>query len=141
MDEMNPLENQLQSWTPRRPSPKIARRLFAAAQKLSSRPAPGAAAWNWLSPVAACALTMLVAVHAANRPPGHSAHGSNIAFSASALLDSASSDFAGFAPSQTDGNMEVNIWPHATHFLPAPAPAEATPRRDSWSAIPSPTNR
>ena len=30
MDEMNPLEKLLQSWTPRRPSPEIARRLFAS---------------------------------------------------------------------------------------------------------------
>lgn len=29
MKEMNPLEAQLRSWTPRRPSPKIEQRLFA----------------------------------------------------------------------------------------------------------------
>jgi hypothetical protein len=30
MKEMNPLEAQLRSWTPRRPSPKIERRLFGS---------------------------------------------------------------------------------------------------------------
>jgi hypothetical protein len=132
MDEMNPLENQLQSWTPRRPSPKIARRLFGAA----SRPSPGVVAWNWLSPVAACALTMLVAVHAANRPPGHLSHGSNMAFSASTMLDASS-----FSQGQTDENMEVNIWSHATDPRPAPAPAEASARQATWVVIPSLTNR
>ena len=70
MDEMNPLEKQLQSWTPRRPSPEIARRLFGPAETPSVRPALRASAWNWLSPAAACALTMLLAVHTASHAPG-----------------------------------------------------------------------
>src|SRR5580693_5664134 len=110
MDEMNPLENQLQSWTPRRPSPEIARRLFGPADKPSVRPVRRAWAWNWLSPVAACALTMLVAVHTASRAPGRLAQGSNGTFFASLMLNAAvSSNFATFSLSQMDENLEFNI--------------------------------
>src|ERR1700721_2383768 len=106
MDEMNPLENRLQSWTPRRPSPKIARRLFGPAEKPFSRPARRAVAWNWLSPVAACALTMLGAVHSASRLPGRLAQGSNATLFASLVLTAtASSNLASYSLSQTDENL------------------------------------
>ena len=52
MNETNPLETQLRSWTPRRPSAGLERRLF-------HRPkgAPRPAQWlNWLVPVTACLL-------------------------------------------------------------------------------------
>jgi len=66
MQEMNPLEKQLRSWTPRRPSAKIARRLFA-----TTAPAAvflrRAEVWNWFTPVAACILTLMVAAHTASR--------------------------------------------------------------------------
>ena len=88
---MNPLENQLQSWTPRRPSPKIGRRLFGPAEKPSLRPARRAGTWNWLSPLAACALTMLVAVHTASRVPGRLAQGSNATYFASIMFNAAAS--------------------------------------------------
>jgi hypothetical protein len=140
MDEMNPLENQLQSWTPRRPSPKIARRLFGAEEKPSSRPARRAAAWNWLSPVAACALTMLVAVHTASRAPGRLAQGANATFFASLMLNAASSsNFATFSLTKMDENLEWNIWPHATHHVSVFPRAETPLRREIWSLIP--TNR
>jgi hypothetical protein len=137
MDEMNPLENRLQSWTPRRPSPKIARRLFGATEKPSARPARRAGAWNWLSPVAACALTMLVAVHAASRVPGH--RGSDAAFFATLMLDTAAtSNIAPISLSEVGENLEYNIWPHADHQAATSIVAE-TPlrRRDIWSLIPT----
>ena len=135
---MNPLETQLQSWTPRRPSPKIARRLFGPAEKPRLRPARRVAAWNWLSPVAACALTMLVVVHTASRAPGRLAQGSNATFFASLAFNAAASNFAAFSPSQMDENLEWNIWPHATHHV-AVVPRVETPllRRDIWSLIPT----
>ncbi|HTA29099.1 MAG TPA: hypothetical protein VK731_01365 [Candidatus Cybelea sp.] len=136
---MNPLENRLQSWTPRRPSPKIARRLFGPAEN-PSLPAPRRGnAWNWLSPVAACALTMLVAVHAANHTPGRLAQGSNATFFATLMIDAAaSSNIATFTLSEMDENLEWNIWHHPTHHVAAPLRAE-TPlrRRDIWSLIPT----
>ena len=60
MNELNSLENQLRGLKPRRPSPKIKRRLFA--------PATGwhrelALAFRWLAPVAACGLVALAVVH------------------------------------------------------------------------------
>jgi hypothetical protein len=140
MDEMNPLENQLQSWTPRRPSPEIARALFAPAKRLSSRPPRRAVAWSWLSPVAACALTMLVAVHTAGRAPAHLAQGSNGAFFATLMLNAAScSNLAAYSLNQTDENLEYNIWPHATHDLSASPRTEPSIPRDLWPR--SPTNR
>jgi hypothetical protein len=140
MDEMNPLEKQLQSWTPRHPSPKIARRLFGPDEKPSLRPAPRAWDWNWLSPVAACALTMLVAVHTASRAPGRLAQDSNATFFASLMLNAAaSSNFATFSLSKVDENLEWNIWPHATHHAAVLPRAQTPLRREIWSLIP--TNR
>ena len=110
MDEMNPLEKQLQSWTPRRPSPKIARRLFGPAEKPLSRNA-----WNWLSPVAACALTMLLAVHSANRAPARLAQDSNTTLFASLMLDIAvTSNIANVSFSGMDENVEWNVFPLPT---------------------------
>jgi hypothetical protein len=140
MDEMNPLEKQLQSWTPRRPSPKIARRLFGRAETPSWPLARRASAWNWLSPVAACALTMLVAVHTASRAPGRLATGSNATIFASLMLNAvASSNIATFSLTEVDENLEFNIWPNATRHIPAFPRAETPLRREFWNLIP--TNR
>jgi hypothetical protein len=52
MNETNPWETQLRSWTPRRPSAGLERRLF---RRPSSTPRP--AHWlNWLVPATACLL-------------------------------------------------------------------------------------
>jgi hypothetical protein len=128
MEEMNPWENQLQSWKPRRPSPEIAHRLFGPATKPSVR---HVGAWHWLSPVAACALTMLVAVHTATRVPGRLAQGSNGAYFAT-------SNAAIYLLNEVDENMEWNFWPH---FTPPAAPrsAETPLRREVLNLIP--TNR
>jgi len=136
---MNPLENQLQSWTPRRPSPKIARRLFGPAEEPSVRPARRALAWNWLSPVAACALTMLVAVHTASHAPGRLVQVSNSNFFASIMLNAAvTSNLAGYTLSQGDENLEWNTWwPHANHHTGTVARTEAPLRRENWSLIPT----
>jgi hypothetical protein len=62
MSEPNPmtdLENQLRSWTPRPPSAKLERRLFAAG--LPGCPAEVTApAWHWLAPVLGCCVVLLV---------------------------------------------------------------------------------
>jgi hypothetical protein len=135
---MNPLENQLQSWTPRRPSPKIARRLFGPAEKPWLGLPRRAGTWNWLSPVAACALTMLVAVHTASRAPGRLAVGSNATIFASIALNAASfSNSTTFSLSQMDENLEYNVWPHATRHLPMLPRAETPPRRDFGNLIPT----
>ena len=61
MREMDALEKEMSQWRPRQPAERLARRLFGQAE-----PAPAALRraefWHWLTPVAACALTVLVAV-------------------------------------------------------------------------------
>jgi hypothetical protein len=140
MDEMNQFEKQLQSWTPRRPSSKIARRLFGIAGE-AAMPLPRAASWNWLAPVAACALTMLVALHTSSlaTAPLASRNNSGSLFTIMLNAASSSSNFATFSLSQMDENMEFNIWPHATHHLTLPPPAEPRARLDLFNVIP--TNR
>jgi hypothetical protein len=104
------------------------------------RPVRRAGAWNWLSPAAACALTMLVAVHAASHAPGRLAQGSNSNFFASLMLDAAvSSNFAAYSASQVDQNLEYNIWTHATHHVAVFPRAETPLRRERgiWSQIPT----
>jgi hypothetical protein len=105
----------------------------------SLRPARRADAWNWLSPVAACALTMLVAVHTASHAPGRLAQGSNATFFATLMLDAAAtSNIAIFSLSEMDENLEYNIWPHPTHHVATPLRAETPLRRqDIWSLIPT----
>jgi hypothetical protein len=66
--EMNQLENQLRSWHPRRPSPRIKRRLFPSA---SAREASGLSL-RWLAPAAAC--LMLALTIASQQEPGLSAN-------------------------------------------------------------------
>jgi hypothetical protein len=68
--EMNLLENQLHSWQLRRPSPKIKRRLFPAAE---SRETAGLTL-RWLVPAAACLFLALTIV---NQEPGLSARSSD----------------------------------------------------------------
>lgn len=57
--EMNLLENQLRSWQPRRPSPKLKRRLFGSA---GSRDGNGLSL-RWLAPAVACLLLALTIVN------------------------------------------------------------------------------
>lgn len=51
---MDPLETQLQSWKPRRPSATLERQLFRRAAR---RPRPALVA-GWLAPAAACLLLL-----------------------------------------------------------------------------------
>src|SRR2546429_7955031 len=57
MNEWNPLETQLRSWTPRRPSAGLKARLFAA----PASPAPGRPlAFGWLAPATLGLLLLFV---------------------------------------------------------------------------------
>ena len=58
-NEMNQLENRLHSWQPRRPSPKLKRRLFPS--KAAHRSI--ALSLRWLAPAAACLLLALTIVN------------------------------------------------------------------------------
>jgi hypothetical protein len=133
---MNQLEKQLQSWTPRPPSPKVARRLFGAVGR-GAMP-PRAAGWNWLAPLAACALTMLVAVHTASLASAPLASRNNSGSFFTLMLGAASSsNLATFSLSQADENMEWNVWPHLSHRAPPVPRAAARSRLDLRNAIPT----
>jgi hypothetical protein len=112
MQEMNPLEKQLQSWIPRRPSAKIARRLFAQVA-----PTPvflrRAEVWHWLTPITACVLTLLVVVHSASRRLPRLSVPDDATFFATLMVNAATSNMQQtFALSKMDENVEWNVWPH-----------------------------
>lgn len=64
--EMSFLENQLRSWHPRRPSPKVKRRLFGVSEPTEA----AILSLRWLIPAAAC---LLLALTIASQEPGFSA--------------------------------------------------------------------
>ena len=72
MKEMNPLETQLRSWQPRRPSAALERHLFAAPVSLMPK-----MAWlvGWLVPATACALLTFSIFNSRNAIPGQSFRG------------------------------------------------------------------
>jgi hypothetical protein len=123
---MNPLEKQLQSWMPRRPSADLARKIFAGAV-----PAPvflrPAEVWHWLTPVAACVLALMVAVNSGSRHSPRLSRPDNATFFATTFFNASNAQKT-FALSKLDENVEWNVWPH-------PFTAQAI----RWSAMP--TNR
>jgi hypothetical protein len=138
MDEMNQFEKQLQSWKPRRPSSRVARRLFGAEWKAAT-PLRRTAGWNWLAPVATCALTLLVAVHTASIATVPMTSRSNSGSIFTFMLNAAaSSNLPAFSLSQMDENMEWNVIP-TNHHLSLVPPSEARARLDIFNVIP--TNR
>jgi len=109
---MNSLEKQLQSWMPRRPSARIALRLFAKAA-----PAPvllrRMKVWNWLTPAAACVLTVMVAAHGASRHLPRLGAPDDATFFATLMFNTATSNVQEtFVLSKMDENVEWNVWPH-----------------------------
>src|SRR5271168_4122438 len=50
MNDLNQWEKQLHSWTPRLPSAKLKRQLFASEAGTAERPPNRVAAWTWLAP-------------------------------------------------------------------------------------------
>lgn len=109
-------EKQLQSWSPRQPADKIARELFQAGNV--ARPPHAASTTfrhrveilSWLTPVAACCLTVLVLCGNATR------HVVSTSRDNATFFAMASSNVAlkTFALSKTDENIEWNVWPHAS---------------------------
>ena len=120
MREMDALEKEMSQWRPRQPAERLARRLFGQAE-----PAPAALRraefWHWLTPVAACALTVLVAVGSANyRGESLEGKGGPVLF-AELSPDSGSSNMPWTARlSQLDENVQWNVCPEMT--LPAVTP-------------------
>jgi hypothetical protein len=115
MNENNPLEKQLQTWIPRHPSDKIAARLFGG----DLRPAAlvrRTEFWNWLTPAAACALTLLVVVGGANHRFARFENKDSAPFFATMMFnaDAASNSQQTIFLSKKDVNLEWNVWSHAS---------------------------
>jgi hypothetical protein len=102
------------------------------------RPARREAVWQWLSPLAACALTMLVAVHSVSHGTASAQRGANGALFALALDATSVSNFATYAASPGGENLEWNVWNHLTHRVAVLPRSDPLPRREAWT--PGPTN-
>ena len=117
MNEMNSIEKNLQSWTPRDPSPKVRERLFGRKPEPSPR-----ALWigvrNWAAPAAAFSLTLMVLLGGHGWHPARFSDANRIA--AVAMLGgspSVSSNWEAqiwsepvLAFSSRDLNLEWNVW-------------------------------
>jgi hypothetical protein len=120
MKQIDPLEKQLQSWIPRRPSPNIQARLFG-----QERPHPilPSHLWNWLTPAAACVLTLLVALTGASHHPVNLDPATSFPVASLMYDPEASNTPRTFVLSRMDLNVEWNIWPrpiiNSAHFPPA----------------------
>ena len=117
MNEMDSLEQEMREWKPRKPPERLARRLFGREEGWNQDRAAGpplqapaalrrAEFWNWLTPVSACALTVLVAVGSANY------RGESLEGKGGAMRNAGSPD----APqrvqlSQLDENVRWNVCP------------------------------
>ena len=111
MNELDSLEREMGEWQPRKPAARLARRLFGRADR------PPAALrraefWSWLSPLAACALTVLVAVGSANYR-GASLEGKDgpDLFNGLSLYPGASNAPLMARLSQMDENVQWNVCP------------------------------
>ena len=119
MKEMDSLEQEMRQWQPRKPSDRLARRLFPRADLLNAaHKAPAATAlrraefWNWLTPVSACALTVLAAVGSANYRDKHDVgEGGGVVFAGWILDPGASNLPQGVLLSEMDENVHWNVFP------------------------------
>jgi hypothetical protein len=107
----------LESWSPRQPADKIARELFEAGH--APRPTRVTSVTvrhrieilSWLTPVAACCLTVLVMCGNATRHAISSSAHDNATFFAMASSNVA---LKTFELSKANENIEWNVWPHAS---------------------------
>ncbi len=122
MSDLKPLETQLQSWTLRRPSPELKEKVFGASSATEA-PAPKrplVPTWNWLTPLAACCLTVLTLVKVNNGRLNPIGDRENHAIFAVAMTSlTVSNPTATFQPkwfglSATDENLEWNVWSTAS---------------------------
>ena len=117
MNELDPLEREMREWRPRRPAARLARRLFGQAE-LAPATLRRSEFWSWLTPVAACALTVLVAVGSAGHRGGSlEGRGGPVLFSSLAPEFGASNLAWTAQLSQMDENVQWNVCPE----LAAPA--------------------
>src|SRR5258708_7529772 len=119
MKDSNQLENRLRSWTPRRPSANIKRRLFPEIAE-AEREAPDPISWRWLAPaMALCIGALIVLAKSAQPGLGESANRGVPTFVALSNLD-----FATFyaAAGQGDHNIISTTfkWTNGAHSTTTP---------------------
>ena len=119
MKELPSWEQEMRSWTPQAPSARLGRRLFGQGE-----PAPLVTlrrAAFWMTPMAACALTMLLAVSGLNhRSLSESLPDDSLLYAA---LDSAPSNSQRMVRmSQMDENVQWNVCPR---LAPLSSPAKS----------------
>ena len=124
MNELDALEQEMREWKPRPPGQRLGRRLFGRAE-LAPAALRRAEFWNWLTPAAACVLTLMVAVGSANYR-GESPEGKGQPVLLAGLnLDPAFSNVSPMVRlSQLDENVQWNVCPDL-------APPTATPLGES----------
>jgi len=114
MKEMDSLEHEMGQWKPRKPSERLGRWLFGRAE-LAPVALRRAEFWHWLTPVAACALTILVAVESGNHR-GESLESKNGPVLMGGFhFDPGPSNVAQMVSwSRTDQNVQWNVCPELT---------------------------
>lgn len=141
MNDSNPLETLLQSWTPRRPSAELKERIFSAdetaaseprhkacgrmllshfagLQALTSRIVRASEIARWLAPAAACSLTFMVLFGANNlhyaRAEGDARHPMFAMTSLTISNRGATLPAKWLGLTKTDLNLEFNAWSGAS---------------------------
>ena len=132
MSESDFLEKQLHSWIPRHPSAKVTAGIFSQSQA----PAQAALAMKsraeilrWLTPLAACFLTILAISGGRVHRPTALPETDNATFFATVMLNATQSSNAShqvFSLSKVNENLEWNVWPQVSWRSTNPA------RADSW---------
>jgi hypothetical protein len=108
---------EIHSWKPRQPSERIARQLFARDGR-NAEAVRRTERWEWLTPVAACGLTMLLAVGSMNRP-AESLAGNDVTmdFAAEMLNPASSNTMQLVRLSEMDENVQWNVWPKLSPLI------------------------
>ena len=114
MNEPNSLESQLRSWMPRRPSDKLAEKLFATGTVAGTK--RHRFSLNWLAPATVGIFSLLVICgahpHFSSRLAGADTNlfFASVTINNTAALDSGESAKTEFNLSKADLNLEQNVW-------------------------------
>lgn len=114
MNEPNSLENQLRSWTPRRPSDKLAEKLFATGTGAGTK--RRRFTLDWLAPATVGIFSLLVICgahpHFSTRLAGADTNlfFASVTINHAATLDPGGASKTEFNLSKADLNLEQNVW-------------------------------
>ncbi len=122
----------MQSWSPRRPPAELRTRLFPHAKPTAHSYRRRAELMSWLTPVAACVLTVVAAWGGATRHVVAYDAKDNTTYAAMIPVNGSNAQQQ-FVLSRSDVNLQWNVWPNAfsskvTNFSAPPSSLE------SWNA-------